>query len=122
MISAVKLRSHPAGHRRIAHRGVKIDEPVESARSSNPLIDGYAFRLTRCGPSTEALIGKNGCTENLEASGVGPGDYLFVPRDDFIRGDLCPRKTGIGGRRWSVWLTNIVGALEQNYCLNAGLT
>src|SRR5271155_971809 len=122
MISAVKLRSHPAGHRRIAHRGVKIDEPVESARSSNPLIDGYAFRLTRCGPSTKALIGKNGRPENLDTSGMRASDDLFVAGDKFIRRDLRPRKTRIGSCGRSVRLTNIISALEQNYCLNAGLT
>ena len=96
MIAAVILRSHAAGHRRVAQGGVEIYDPVECARSSNPLIYRHAFRLTCCGPSSEALIGKDGCTENLDSSGKRASDDLFVAGDEFIRRDLGSRKARIG--------------------------
>src|ERR1039458_953092 len=90
MIPTVILRSQAAGSRRVAQDGIKIDDPVESSRSSNPLVHRHALRLTGRGPGAKALIGKNGRAENLEAPGVRPSDDLFVARDDFIRRYLRP--------------------------------
>src|SRR6202521_626686 len=121
MVSTVILWSHAARSRGVAQGGVKIDDPVESPRSSNPLVYRHALCLTGCGPGTNALIRKNSRAENLEAPGVRPSDDLFVSRDDFIRCHLGPAATRIGIRCRSVWLTNVVGAFEQNHRLNPGL-
>src|ERR1700680_4307342 len=90
MVTTVILWSHAARSRGVAQGGVKIDDPVESPRSSNPLVYRHALRLPGRGPSAKALIGKNGRAENLEAPGVRPRDDLFVSRDDFIRRYLRP--------------------------------
>src|SRR6267378_5104482 len=121
MIPTVILRSHAGRPRRVAQGGVKIDDAVESPRSSNPLVHRHALRLTGCGPSTNALIRKNSRAKNLEAPGVRASDDLFVSRDDFIRRYLRPAATRIGIRVRCIWLTNVVGTLEQNHRLNPGL-
>src|SRR6266478_405915 len=121
MISTVILRSHATRSRRVAEGGVEIDDPVESPRSSNPLIHRHALRLTGCGPTPNTLIWKNSRAENLDPPGVRSSDDLLVSRDDFIRCHLRPAATRIGIRGRCVWLTNVVSAFEQNHCLNPGL-
>src|SRR5258708_15627881 len=121
MISTVILGSHAARSRRVAESGIKIDDPVERPRRSNPPIYRHALRFTRCGPSANALIWENGRAENLETPGVRPGDDLFVSRDDFIRSHLRPAATRTGIRGGSVRLTNVVCAFEQNHGPNSGL-
>src|ERR1700675_280367 len=121
MIPTVILWSYARRSRGVAHGGVKIDDAVESPRSSNPLVHRHALRLTRRSPGTNALIRKNSRAENLEAPGVRPSDDLFVSRDDFIRCHLRPAATRIGIRCGCVWLTNVVGTFEQNHGLNSGL-
>src|SRR5450755_2900822 len=90
MIPTVILRSHAAGSRRVAQSGVKIDDPVESPRRSNPLVHRLALRLALRGPGTKALIRKNRRTENPKAPGTRASDDLFVAGDDFIRRHLRP--------------------------------
>src|SRR6202795_3242639 len=121
MIPTVILWSYARRSRGVAHGGVKIDDAVESPRSSNPLVHSHALRLTGRRPGTNALIRKNSRAKNLEAPGGRPSDDLFVSRDDFIRRHLRPAATRIAIRGRCVWLTNVVGAFEQNHRLNPGL-
>src|SRR5437016_1128207 len=95
MVSTVILRSHAGGSCGVAYRGIKIDDPVESPRSSNPLVHGHALRLTGCGPCAKALIWKNGRAKNLDAPGMRASDDLFISRDDFIRCHLRPAETRV---------------------------
>src|SRR5258708_16387531 len=121
MISTVILRSHATRIRGVAQGGVEIDDPIESARSSNPLLHRDALRFTGCSPTPNTLIWKNSRAENFEPPGVRASDDLFVSRDDFIRCHLRPAATRIGIRGRCVWLTNVVGAFDQNHPLNPRL-
>src|SRR5579862_4778749 len=67
MVAAVILWRHASRSRRIAERCVEIDDPVERARGSNPLVNGDAFCLALWRPSAKTLIGKYGCAKNFEA-------------------------------------------------------
>src|ERR1700691_1113318 len=112
MIAAVILRSHAAGIRRVAHNGVKVDDPVESPRSSNPSVDCHALCLAVWSPSLKALIRENGRAKNPEATGMRSSDDLFISRDNFIRGDLRPAQTRIRIRSRCIRLADVIGAFE----------
>src|SRR5258707_6464436 len=109
MISTAILRCDAGRIRGVAKGGIKIDDAVESPRRSNPLIHRHAFRLTGCGPGANAMIRKNGRSENLEAAGMRASNDLSVSRDDFIHRHLRPVPPTIGIRGRCVWLTNVVG-------------
>src|ERR1700677_5274701 len=121
MIAAVILRSHAGGIRRVAHNGVKVDDPIESPRSSNPWFDGHALCLAAWSPSMKALIREKGRAKNREATGIRSSDDLFISRDNFIRRDLRPAQTGIRIRSGCIRLADVIGAFEQNHRLNSGL-
>src|SRR5277367_5407135 len=106
MVTTVILRSHAGRVRWIPQGGVKIDDGVESSRSSYPLIDCHALGLAGCIPRSKTLIRKNGRAKNLEPSSVRARDDLFVSRDDFIRRYWRSTKARIGLRSLRVGLTD----------------
>src|SRR5579863_3501530 len=125
VISAVVLRIHSLRICGIRYRRCEIDDSIKAAGGFDPGIDCNAFSLSLLRPTAEALVGENGCSENLQTTSVRLGNDLFVACDQFVGVNLSPaqawnhlRCQGCGR---SIWLADIVSALKQNHGAHCGL-
>ena len=121
VVAAVVLRRHSSWVCGIAECPIKINEAVKGSRGSDPLVHCHPLRFATCGPSTKSLVRKDRGAENLQSSGMRPGDDLFVPNDDVVGGHGGPAHTRVGAGSGSVGLADVVRSFEKNHALNSCL-
>ena len=93
----------------------EVDDGIEGAAGSDPLIDGLPDLFSALRGVAGAHIGSESCAVNLDAVLVSAGDELGVSEDDVLRGDRAFGVAGFGDA------ADVVNAFEDDEVLDAVL-
>lgn len=94
---------------------VEVDDAVELVGGAYPFVDGLAHFFAGWGLIFCSDVGCEGCTENLDAVGVGAGGELAEADDEVFGGDDVVGFGGVGG------VADVVDALHDDEVLDARL-
>lgn len=115
MVAGVVERQEHAGVGGVGGGLVEVDDAVELIGGANPLIDGLAYGFAAGGLIFCTDEGSEGCSDDLDAVGVGAGGELAEADDEVLGGDDVVWRSGVGG------VADVVDALKDDDVFDAGL-